>query len=792
MAKINEATDTDLKIIEELYKLGWKRGDTLLYQQEYNLTAEQQKMFKGKKSIKPDITLTDLNGDIVAIFENKFDDEKKALTKLSTLYATVLKPRFLYACSPERTLFYDTEWKGLEAGEFRQVNNFMSLEEMQLKIEQARKKNLDRKITIDKTIAGGMNPNCGKEMYFQLECIETLIERYREGKQKMLVHMATGLGKTRTTVALTKALLEYNMAKRVLFIVDRIMLADQALNDGFSLISKEYSTVRITSGNYKKYKNAQVHVVVIDTLENIYQNIPSTFYDLIIVDECHRSININRKLIFDHFLCPRIGLTATPRIAIAKKGKDIPEEDLAILDTYKLFGCETGKPDYEFDLTRGISEGFLAPYTVLSVETELIKTAREIGIEFDKYKDIKSDEEIALNSKKNIKLEQLNKKFIAWDNCLRIAEELKGRTEYGEKTILYGASQAHCVLLVKAINQVFKTKDDELSPRYAEAIISDNNELNATFKKWFKDQNHKPFIAVSVDIMTTGVDVPNVRYISFANLTKSVGKYIQMIGRGSRLDPKTGKFSFKVLDFVGLCKKMEDNGKGTEKKNKKIITLAGGTTSQGAGSGKHGTGGTGIIDNPDPAHLIQRVYLHGDKIQVIDNIPIKKAKGLFEDELQKTEAKEIVKLKERLQKDKSYEPEEKDLETIKNWTKNPNIYLDEGQLQKVYDFEQGSIWDFFLHALKIKQIPTPKQRVENGFESYITTYNFNDKQIQVLRDMKDIVSANIAEKKKITPQEIFENPIFIRIIGLDYQEVNQVFDNRFPQVFEELQTTFKV
>jgi len=792
MAKINEATDTDLKIIEELYKLGWKRGDTLLYQQEYNLTAEQQKMFKGKKSIKPDITLTDLNGDIVAIFENKFDDEKKALTKLSTLYATVLKPRFLYACSPERTLFYDTEWKGLEAGEFRQVNNFMSLEEMQLKIEQARKKNLDRKITIDKTIAGGMNPNCGKEMYFQLECIETLIERYREGKQKMLVHMATGLGKTRTTVALTKALLEYNMAKRVLFVVDRIMLADQALNDGFSLISKEYSTVRITSGNYKKYKNAQVHVVVIDTLENIYQNIPSTFYDLIIVDECHRSININRKLIFDHFLCPRIGLTATPRIAIAKKGKDIPEEDLAILDTYKLFGCETGKPDYEFDLTRGISEGFLAPYTVLSVETELIKTAREIGIEFDKYKDIKSDEEIALNSKKNIKLEQLNKKFIAWDNCLRIAEELKERTEYGEKAILYGASQAHCVLLVKAINQVFKTKDDELSPRYAEAIISDNNELNATFKKWFKDQNHKPFIAVSVDIMTTGVDVPNVRYISFANLTKSVGKYIQMIGRGSRLDPKTGKFSFKVLDFVGLCKKMEDNGKGTEKKNKKIITLAGGTTSQGAGSGKHGTGGTGIIDNPDPAHLIQRVYLHGDKIQVIDNIPIKKAKGLFEDELQKTEAKEIVKLKERLQKDKGYEPEEKDLETIKNWTKNPNIYLDEGQLQKVYDFEQGSIWDFFLHALKIKQIPTPKQRVENGFESYITTYNFNDKQIQVLRDMKDIVSANIAEKKKITPQEIFENPIFIRIIGLDYQEVNQVFDNRFPQVFEELQTTFKV
>ena len=103
-----------------------------------------------------------MNHNIVAVFENKFEDEKKALTKLRTLYAGVLKPRFLYVCSPERILFYDTEWKGLEDGEFRQVNSFMTLEEMQLKIEQARKINLDREITIDKGIAGGINPSCGK------------------------------------------------------------------------------------------------------------------------------------------------------------------------------------------------------------------------------------------------------------------------------------------------------------------------------------------------------------------------------------------------------------------------------------------------------------------------------------------------------------------------------------------------------------------------------------------------------------------------------------------------------
>jgi type I site-specific restriction endonuclease len=788
MIKINEATDTDLKIIDELKKLGWKSGDTLSYQQEYTLTPEQQKLFEGRKSIKPDITLTDLNGHIIAIFENKFEDEKKALTKLRTLYATVLKPRFLYACSPERILFYDTEWKGLEAGEFRQVNSLMSLEEMQLKIEQARKINLNREITIDKGIAGGINPSCGKETYFQTECIQALIQKYKDGKQKMLVHMATGLGKTRTMVAFTKVLLEYNMAKRILFIVDRVILAEQVLNDGFSLISKEYSAVRITSGNYKQYKNAQIHVVVIDTLENIYQNIPSTFYDLIIVDECHRSININRKLIFDHFLCPRIGLTATPKTAIAKKGKEIPDEDLAILDTYRLFGCETGEPDYQFDLTRGIDEGFLAPYSVLSIETELTKTARTVGVNFDHYFDLKTEELVKLDREKRINLEQLNKKFIAWENCLRVAEEIKKHTEYGEKVILFSVSQAHAVQLVKAINQIFKTGEDELSPRYSEAIISENDELNATFKRWFKDQNHKPFIAVSVDIMSTGVDIPCVRFIAFANLTKSVGKYIQMLGRGTRLDPKTGKFSFKVLDFVGLCQNMEDNGKGTEKKNIKIVT----TTDTGNDGNGNGETSAGIIDNPDPAYLIQRVYLHEDKIRVIDNIPIEKAREVFEEELEKNATPEVVEIKEKAKANENYEPSEHEIEKIKIWTRNPKVYLDEGQLQKVYDFEQGSIWEFFLHALKIKKIPTLKERVERGFESYIRTYNFNDRQIQILREMKDIVSANIAEKKRTTTQEIFNNPIYARIIGADYQDVNQLFDNRFPQVFEELQTTFKV
>ena len=104
----------------------------------------------------------------------------------------------------------------------------------------------------------------------------------------MLIHMATGLGKTSTAVALEKALLSSGLTKRILFVVDRRMLAKQSIDDGFSLISREYTSSWITTSNFRTRKNASIHVIVIDTLELIHSDLASNFYDLIIVDECHR------------------------------------------------------------------------------------------------------------------------------------------------------------------------------------------------------------------------------------------------------------------------------------------------------------------------------------------------------------------------------------------------------------------------------------------------------------------------------------------------------------------------
>jgi type I site-specific restriction endonuclease len=784
----NEATATDLRVIEELTtRHGWKTGDTLLYQPQYSLSLEQQIQFPGHKAIRPDIVLQDLQGNPVAVFENKLDDPKKALPKLRLLYSQILRPRFLYACSADRNLFYDMAWTGLEGGEFRPVNSFLSLEEVRVKVAQEQKRRQAGEITIDTTIAGGYDRAAGKDRYYQLDCINALLAGIRQGQEKMLVHMATGLGKTRTTVALSKALLDSGLARRILFVVDRRLLAEQARDDGFSLISPTYNSAWITTANYRSHKVKDIHVVVIDTLEIIYSGIPSNYYDLLIVDECHRSININRKVIFDHFLCPRIGLTATPRIAIAKDPKKVTDEDLAILDTYRLFGCLEGEPTYQFNLDRGIEEGFLAPYKVEEIKTHLTQIAEKEGVEFSYVLDPDERKKIELDKSKKLKLEQLNRKYLTENTAKRIAEEIRKRTDYGEKIILFAVSQAHCLMLTNALNKAFND-DGSKSPRYAEPIISENAELNRALKGWFKKPYQKPYIAVSVDIMSTGVDIPCVRHIGFAALTGSVGKYIQMLGRGARLDPKSGKFSFQVLDFVGLCKRMDDNGKGTLKKNKQVITGTGG----GQPPGSSPNGEYFIVDNPDPENLIQRVRVHEGAVEIVDNIPVEEAKKIFEAAVNNPDDPAIKSLKQALENKAEYDPTPEEVAAVEEWAGKPNIWLDEGQLQRIYEYPAGSIWDFFLHVLGKRKIPTHLERIETGYDQFIASADFNDEQVRVLKKIKNIFIANLSSHGRVDVRTmIFGNPIYTRMIG-NYDEANHKFDGRLDEVIANMYNTFQL
>jgi hypothetical protein len=232
---------------------------------------------------------------------------------------------------------------------------------------------------------------------------------------------------------------------------------------------------------------------------------------------------------------------------------------------------------------------------------------------------------------------------------------------------------------------------------------------------------------------------------------------------------------------------MEDNGKGSPKENKKVVKGGG---SEGGGGGETGVKGDWfIVDNPDPSNLIQRVCIHEGAVEIIDNIPVEEAKRIFEEQVKGTDNPKIIAIKKKLTEKENYEPSPKDIDNVIDFIRKPQIYMDEGQLQKIYDYPGGTAWDFFLHVLGIKSVPTPLERIKKGYESYIASSVFNDEQVRALRKIKDIFASNINSYGKIDTSTIFGNPVYEGIIG-NFDRVNELFEGKMNEVVEEMAQAF--
>jgi len=198
----------------------------------------------------------------------------------------------------------------------------------------------------------------------------------------------------------------------------------------------------------------------------------------------------------------------------------------------------------------------------------------------------------------------------------------------------------------------------------------------------------------------------------------------------------------------------------------------------------------GILDNPDPANLIQRTLMTEDGLKIIDNIPIARARELFEAGVKSTMDPRIALLRRKAWEDKDYQPSDEELALVTAWAAAPDVILSEDQLQKIYDYPAGSVWDFFLAVLGVRKIPTTRERIEVGFESYLALYNFNDEQAVPLRKLKDIFIANLSSQDRVDLDAIFANPIYAKLVG-SFEEVNRKFDGRLREVVAEMQGSFR-
>ena len=455
----------------------------------------------------------------------------------------------------------------------REISGFYTKDELQLLIDRRTTRKDLRSFKVDKNIAGRA---------YQLEAIKRVAEnlgqthegRYVGTKRESLLVMATGSGKTRTAAAIVDMLTKCNWAKRVLFLADRNALVTQAKNafkdhlENLSSIDltkeKEDSSTRLVFSTYPTIINK------IDKLRTKDERFYGVgHFDLIIIDEAHRSIYQKYKAIFDYFDAMLIGLTATPK-------KDIDR------NTYSLFGIEDDDPTFAYELNTAVEQGFLVPPRSISVplkfQLEGIKYAdlsdREKEEYEEKYGDPTIDEVPDI-----IGSGALNKWLFNTDTVDKVLEHLmkdgikvSGGDKLG-KTIVFAKNHKHAVFIEERFNKNYP----EYSGHFLRVIDNYESKAQDLLEKFtdpFEEQD--PQIAVSVDMMDTGVDAPRVVNLVFFKMVKSSSKFWQMIGRGTRLcpdlfGPGEDKKEFMIFDYCQNFEFFDEFPDGAVTKNMKPL-----------------------------------------------------------------------------------------------------------------------------------------------------------------------------------------------------------------------------
>jgi type I restriction enzyme R subunit len=434
---------------------------------------------------------------------------------------------------------------------------------------------------------------------FQLKAIHRLQDAVREGKDRFLFEMATGTGKTLTAAAVVKLFLRTGNARRVLFLVDRLELEDQAgkkADSPFLLMSADFKTV-IYKENRDDWRRAEVVVSTVQSLlfNNKYQGLFSpTDFDLVISDEAHRSIGGNARAVFDYFIGYKLGLTATPRDYLKRFDQTTPTtrdprefERRLLLDTYRTFGCENSQPTFRYSLLDGVKDGYLVNPIVVDARTEITtELLSEEGFVVSFTDEEGEDQQAAFKQRefeKRFFSDATNQLFCKTFLEYALRDPVSG--EIG-KSIIFAASQNHAAKLAQILNQMadrmfpgkyqsdFAVQVTSMIPDAQQFTINfANNNLLGSGNFISAYKTSKARLCVTVGMMTTGYDCTDLLNLGLFRPIFSPTDFIQIKGRGTRRHnfleqlfddsvragvqhPEKG--AFKLFDFFANCEYFEE------------------------------------------------------------------------------------------------------------------------------------------------------------------------------------------------------------------------------------------
>ena len=561
-----EAETRRLLIDVMLREAGWQlNGDN---DTEYQVQGMPNKTGIGYV----DYVLWGDNGLPLAVVEakNTLHDPRKGQQQ-AKLYADCLENRFgrrpviFYTNGYYTWLWDDTQYPP------RKVSGFYTKDELEWTISKRNNKNLsDTKI--NKEIAG---------RYYQVEALKRVAVTFDDKHRKALLVMATGTGKTRTAIALVEMMMKQGWARRILFLADRNALVIQAKNNFVKLLPT-LSCADIT----KEKENIDIHRMIFSTYPTIVNKIDSEkindllvyspgHFDLIIIDEAHRSIYQKYQAIFQYFDALLLGLTATPKSDVDK-------------NTYELFDLENHNPTYAYELDKAVADRFLVPPKKVVATTKFLRE----GI---KYKDLSEEEKAEYEDKfwneatdtmpEEIDSSELNKFVFNDDTVDKVLTQLMKdglKVEGGDKigkTIIFAKNHRHALHIQDRFYKLYPNLGGDFIQvidnyqTYAQSLIDD-----------FSIVKKNPQIAISVDMLDTGIDIPEILNLVFFKAVRSSVKFWQMIGRGTRLcpgifgipqnedDKSKDKQYFLIFDYCGNFEFFDVNPDGIEIKMPKSVS----------------------------------------------------------------------------------------------------------------------------------------------------------------------------------------------------------------------------
>ncbi|MCB4303995.1 DEAD/DEAH box helicase family protein [Clostridioides difficile] len=555
--EVNEFETRKRYINIELKLAGWEFG------KDIGEEIEVQGMPNESGVGYVDYVLYGENGKPLAVVEAKrTSKDPKIGQQQAKLYADCLEKR--YSQRPVIFLTNGFDMYIWDDYSDRKVYGFYKKSELQLMIDRRKSKKSLSSVTINDEISN---------RYYQKEAIRAVCEALENKQRKTLLVCATGTGKTRIAISIVDVLSRHNWIKNILFLADRKALVKQA-KKSFTKLLPNLALCNLLDSKDSP-EDARMIFSTYPTMMNAIDDTKSKdgkrlftpgHFDLIIIDESHRSIYKKYKSIFDYFDSYLMGLTATPKDEIDK-------------NTYSVFDMENGVPTYAYEYNKAVEDGYLVDYTSIEFKTKIM----EDGIKYDELSDEEKEEyENTFNDDESIGDEIGNNAVNEWlfnfdtidlvlNKLMIEGLKIEGEEKIG-KTIIFAKNTKHARAVVERFNKLYPkyggnfVKAVDYSINYVDSIIDD-----------FSDKNKLPQIAVSVDMLDTGIDIPEILNLVFFKKVRSKTKFWQMIGRGTRLCPDLlgvdmDKERFLIFDFCNNFEFFKFNPKGFEGNKAETLT----------------------------------------------------------------------------------------------------------------------------------------------------------------------------------------------------------------------------